>query len=509
MGRGKRASGRGWVGLLAICVAAGALASAGRADTFLFARDDVLGTSMTMTVVAADRPAAEAAERRALDEIERLNGVLSTYRPDSEISRLAAQRRAMRVSRDLIAVLDAAELWRQRSGGAFDVRVGQMIDLWRAAEKTGRPPDGEARVLAVMKLRRPAWKTDADAGAAEWLSDAAPNVDALAKGYIIDRALAAAHRDDPKVRGAMVEIGGDLATWGAPPDRPDGPPAWRVEVTDPTRPYDNAPALATLRLDGQAVATSGHYARFYTVQGKRYSHILDPRTALPVESVGGATVVAADATTADALATALCVLEPKQGLALARQSGAECLILAPDGAQHRSAGWAALTGEAPATAAAGETAPAADADAWPDGWGLTITLTLARQRHRPYVAVWIEDARGQAVRTVAVWGREQKYLKDLPKWWAIARQDAALKTRTSASRRAGQYALVWDGQDDAGHPLPPGRYTVRVETAAEKGPHTLDEQAIECTNRPAEQTVKASAGITELALRFGALAEGK
>ena len=117
-------------------------------------------------------------------------------------------------------------------------------------------------------------------------------------------------------------------------------PGWTVGVQDPHHPEDNAPAIARCCLHDHAIATSGGYERFYTIDGKRHSHIFDPRTGRSADGAASATVIADDNVTANALATTLCVLTPVEGLRLAAATpGVECLLVTKDGKQFRSAGF--------------------------------------------------------------------------------------------------------------------------------------------------------------------------
>jgi hypothetical protein len=284
-------------------------------------------------------------------------------------------------------------------------------------------------------------------------------------------------------------------TWGeTAPDRA----GWAVEVQDPLRPEENAEPVARLRLKDAAVATSGGYQRYFTVAGTRHSHLLDPRTGRPAQAVASATVVAEDNVTANALATALCVLSPDEGLRLvAVTPGAECLLIAPDGRQLRSPGLETMeTTAQTAPAEVRETACEAKAEAWPSGFQLSVALELpklenARKYRRPYVAIWVEDADGKAIRTLAVWGNSPKYLRDLSDWWKIARDNPSLvRAVTRATRAPGKYAVAWDGKDDKGGPVPRGTYTVRVEVHREHGKHVRQSGKIACGEEPAKVTLE-------------------
>ena len=495
----------------AFVIAAMATVASATIAEFKFHRDDVLGTSMDLTVLAADQARADAAEKAALAEIERLRLILSTHDPASEISRAAASAAPMKVSPELIEVLTLCDQWRVRSAGAFNAQLGDLISLWKNAGKDGRtPPDAAAVAALLPRLAKPMWRIDKAAGTVARLDTLRPDVDGLAKGYIIDKAVDALRKADPTLIGICLDIGGDVRVWGAATPNPGGP--WTIGVADPKQPAENAPLLAQLRLAAGAVATSGHYARFHTIGGKRYSHILDPRTGRPAAAVEGATAVAPDAATADALATALCVLPPAEGLRLVRSTpGAACLILGADGKQYVTENWKTMAIPT-ASPAAGKSEirnpkseiPAASGGQWPAGYQVDLSVMLGRRGPRPYVGFWVEDAAGKPVRTLAIWGKNKKYIQKLTAWWAFAGKDAALVAAVSrASRAAGAYTLTWDGKDDRGAPVPPGTYTIRVEAVQESGPHVEARGTITCGAKAAKGRATLSSIVTGMEISYG------
>lgn len=441
---------------------------------FPFHHDGILGTSLDLLLLASKESDAEHAERVVLDEIERLRRILSTYDSTSEISRLNRATEPFVCSIELIEVLRAYEDWYRRSQGAFNGQLGELIQVWKRAEQAGSPPSAATLEPLLQQLQQPGWKIDDANRTVTRLTHQPLNVNAIGKGYILAKAAAAAREKVPSLRGLLLSIGGDLAMFG------NGTP-WRIGVTDPARPQDNAAPLAVLELKGGAVATSGNYQRYFTIDGKRYSHILDPRTGRPAEGVASATVVAADNVTANALATTLCVLTPEEGLRLVeRTPGASCLLIAGD-RHFKSKGW---TGRdvSPPLASDCTVAPA---NPWPAGFETSITLILTEQKttkyRRPYVAVWIENADGKPVRSLACWGNASKYQKDLTAWWRLVAGDTAvIKAVTRATRSPGRYQLAWDGRDDKGNPVEQGTYKVQVEVHREHGKHVRQTGTIEC-----------------------------
>lgn len=478
------------------------------AEPFHFHHENVLGTSLDLQVSTPEAGQAATAEAAVLQEIERLRKILSSYDPQSELSRLNAAAGPMVVSQELLDVLNAYDLWQSKSRGAYNGHLGQLIALWSKAEKTGSVPSPAELKPVIDSLASPGWKIDAATRTVTRLSPAQSlNLNSLGKGYIVSKAAVAARKAVPTLTGLLVNIGGDLYASGRPADSA----AWEIGVADPRRSADNAPPLTKVHLVDRAISTSAAYERGYTIAGHRYSHILDPRNGMPAEGVSSATVIAANNASANAMATMLCVLKPEEGLELVKSTpGAECLIIAADGRQLRSPGFAALeSGSSP------NPAPASlGANAWPSDFQVAIAIDLikpdtgGRKAKRPFVAVWVEDSTGKRVRTVTVWGRERKYLRDLRAWWKLAQtQPEWAATVTRATRNAGQHRIEWDGKDDQGQPLPMGTYTVTLEAAREHGTYAIQRAQIVCGKAAAKGTIPAGTEFGETQLTYGPAAQ--
>jgi len=375
------------------------------------------------------------------------------------------------------------------------------------------PPDALTLQAIVQRLSLPGWKLDMTAKTVTRLTPQPLNVDSLGKGYIISKAVVAAKTKAPAIQGILLNIGGDMYAYGT---QAPGTP-WTISVQNPMQSSDNAPPLTQVRLSNHAISTSAAYERGYTIAGKRYSHIFNPHTGLPAEGVASATVITTNTANSNALATTLCVLTPEQGIALAKQvPDVECLIIAADGRQLRSPHFAAF--EIPQPAAVPQpTVAQGDASQWPAGYKVTVDLTLKAPTHysidvskvrnknrNPYVAVWVENADGKRVRTVAVWGNNPRFVPDLSEWWKVAKQDAAwAATVTRATRMAGHYRIDWDGLDDKNAPLPPGTYTIYLEVNREFGDHRIQSGQIVCGNTPSQGSIPASSECEEAQLAFG------
>ncbi len=476
---------------------------AAAAEPFHYHHDNILGTSLDLQVAVPDEAQASAVEGAVLGEIGRLRKILSTYDPASEVSRLNASTGPMVCSPELVEVLSFYDMWTARSRGAFNGHLGALIGAWRDAEKAGAPPSSATLLPIVQMLAKPGWVLDSATHTVTRMTPQSLNLDSLGKGYIISKAVVAARARVPAMTGLLLNIGGDMFASG---HTPAGAP-WVVGVADPKHSEDNAPPLTRVRLGNVAIATSAAYERGYTIAGRRYSHILDPRTGLPAEGVASATVVAGNNANANAMATTLCVLKPEEGLALVKGvAGAECLIVGADGRQYRSEHFSTIE-EAPKVVSA---PPPMPAGAWPAGYQVTLSISLIelnngdRRVKRPYVAVWAEDIAGKRVRTVAIWGNKRKYLPDLRAWWNVAKADeqwAASITR--ATRAAGKYRIMWDGMDDHGAPLPAGSYSVVLEVNREHGTYAMQHGTIVCGKVPASGTIPAGSEFEEAQIAFG------
>jgi FAD:protein FMN transferase len=477
-------------------------------ELFQFHRDDILGTSLDLQVQASDAAQGALAESTVLDEVERLRKVLSTYDPESEMSRFNASAGPVKCSAELLDVLTFYDFWSTKSAGAYNGRLGELIAVWKAAEKAGALPDAATLQRVVRAASQPGWKLDRAAGSATRLPGGPINIDSLGKGYIISKAAAALRAKLPTAKGFLLNIGGDVYASGQ--SAPGTP--WVVGVTDPKQNADNAPPLTQVRLSDRAVSTSGSYERGYTIAGRRYSHILDPRTGIPAAAVASATVIAANSANANALATTLCVLKPEEGLALARLiPDVECLIVAADGRQFRTPRFASFEISKPVVPAPSVPAAPVAGGRWPTGYEVGVNITLIKPPpggrggpKRPYLALWVEDENNQRVRTVTVWGKERKYLPDLPNWWQLAKQDEAwAQSMTKATRAAGKYRIAWDGNDDKGKPLPQGTYTMVLEVSREHGSKTINKGSIVCGRTPAKGTIPGTSEFDVADIAFG------
>lgn len=272
----------------------------------------MMGTFVEVT--SADKDAA----RIVFSEIRRIEGLLSKYKEDSEISRLNKTGK-LSVSPETFFILQKSRDFWQASEGAFDITVAPLVDLWGFTDEAYRIPQkgmiektlasvGFDKIILnadgnVVKFKFPGMKID---------------LGAIAKGYAVDCAVRKLKEN--RIASCLINAGGQVFCLGGNHGKP-----WRIAVRNPRNPG----IWEYLELKDKAVSTSGDYEQYFIRGNKRFSHILDPRTGYPSDSgVISATVVAADGLTADALSTSIFILGKQKGLKLAeRFKGARSEII--------------------------------------------------------------------------------------------------------------------------------------------------------------------------------------
>lgn len=308
------------IGLLTIVVTMPALS----AETERYQLSQVeMGLEFSIVLYAEDEESANAAAKAAFERIHDLNGILSDYDPESELSRLsdtAGSEKAVRVSDELMFVLDHARQVSEQSGGAFDVTIGPVVQLWRHARRVKELPDAAELQAALASVGYMHLLLDEENKTAKLLkSKMRLDLGGIAKGYAVDEALAVLKKHG--ITRAIVAGAGDMAIGDPPPDRA----AWRIGVA-PLNPSD--PPSRYLLVSNCGVATSGDAFQHVEIGGARYSHLVDPKTGLGLTTRSASTVVAPSGIAADALASAVSVLGAEKGIALTDKiEGAAALVV--------------------------------------------------------------------------------------------------------------------------------------------------------------------------------------
>jgi thiamine biosynthesis lipoprotein len=306
-------------GLLVLCLLV--VVACNRDDTRLRQfTGSTMGTVYSVKVV--DLPAGRSPETlggdidRLLGEVDRL---MSTYRDDSQLSRFNARDSLdwFPVSSETVKVVNKALEVSRITDGAFDITVGPLVNLWGFGPEIHEervPSDKEIAVLMTRVGYEHVLTRDEPAAIRKALADIYIDLSAIAKGYAVDKV--AEYLESVGIANYMVEVGGELRLEGHNArDRP-----WRIAIEQPSS--EDRAIHSVIEVADKGVATSGDYRNYFEVNGKRFSHTIDPRTGRPIDHrLASVTVIADSAMFADAMATALMVIGTEAGYELARRQG--------------------------------------------------------------------------------------------------------------------------------------------------------------------------------------------
>lgn len=262
----------------------------------------IMGTLVEITVI----PANEKAIREAFEALKKVDALMSTYKEDSEISILNREGRAQ-VSEETLEVIEDAIKFSKLTDGAFDITCRPLINLWNKVKTEEKLPTEEEIEEAISLV---GYQGIILEGNQIRLEKKGMQIDlgGIAKGYAVDKAIEALKKNG--IKRALVNAGGDLYALGTDSQGEK----WQIGVQDP-REEDRV--IDIIKVKDRAVATSGDYRRYFTLEGKRFSHIVNPKTGLTIQDVPmSVTIIGPDATTTDALSTGVFVLGPEEGMKL-------------------------------------------------------------------------------------------------------------------------------------------------------------------------------------------------
>jgi len=290
-----------------------------------------MGVPWKLILYADDEQSAKAAADAAFAKVAALNTILSDYDPASELSRLsdtAGSGKWVPVSGDLWLVLCRAQELAAESEGAFDVTVGPLVRLWRRSRRQKELPSPERLAEALAAVGYKHLEVDPTKPVVR-LAKSGMRLDlgGIAMGYAADEALEVLRSHG--VSRAMIDASGDILLGDAPP----GKEGWRIAV-DPAA--DDDTPLGFVTLTNAAVTTSGDTFQFVEIGGKRYSHIVDPKTGLGLTDHSSVVVVAQDCITADSLDTAALVMGPEAALKLIEATHGAAAVILRTSADHRA-----------------------------------------------------------------------------------------------------------------------------------------------------------------------------
>jgi len=276
----------------------------------------LMGVPVRILVYARDKEPANAAVHAAFDRIRQLNLIFSDYDEDSEISRLTRRYtpgQPLAVSADLATVLAASIEVSRRSEGAFDVTVRPLVSLWRRSRRTKRLPTAEEIAAAKKHVGYEAVHLDVERRTVTFdKPDMQLDFGGIVKGYAADeaRAVLASHG----FKQTLVALSGDISVGDPPP----GEPGWKIGISGLEPPGEEAKDFVWL--SNKAISTAGDAFQFVEIAGKRYSHLVDPKTGLGITRSVSVTVIAPTGLLSDGLDSAAAILGPRKGIPLLKNS---------------------------------------------------------------------------------------------------------------------------------------------------------------------------------------------
>jgi thiamine biosynthesis lipoprotein len=292
--------------------------------------DGIMGSEVSIEVIGPDPVVLERVLDECFAEFKRAEDVLTDWRP-SPLTQLneAAGSGPQQVTPELLDIVERALELGELTGGAFDVTFAAVGRLWDFKQRPPVVPAPEAIRQALELVGYRKVKLDRAAGTIDLPRGMRIGLGGIAQGWAVDRAMGIILRSG--IRDAIVNCSGDVKALGKKDGRP-----WQIAIK---HPRDKDRAIALIPISNACLVTSGDYERCFELDGVRYHHIIDCRTGYPSRGCMSATVVGPVATDCDALATALCVLSPEEGLSLVeRLPRVECVLVDMDGEVHVSSG---------------------------------------------------------------------------------------------------------------------------------------------------------------------------
>ena len=270
---------------------------------------NLMGTEMEITAASADEKKAYTAIEAAFAEIRRIEELMSTYISESQISKInsAAGKKPVKVDEELVRLIKRAIEYAEMTEGGFNIAVGPLIKIWKVKEGGNIPSNDEIRKAKEMINYK--YIVVDEKKKVVFLKKKGMSIDlgGIAKGYASDRAEIVLKKNG--IASGIVAVAGDINAFGK---KADGN-KWRVGIQHPRK---KDAFLGIIELEDEAVSTSGDYERFFIKDGKRYHHIIDPKTGEPAGKCQSVTIVAKEATATDALSTGIFVIGPEKGMEL-------------------------------------------------------------------------------------------------------------------------------------------------------------------------------------------------
>lgn len=287
----------------------------------------LMGTTVQITAVAKDERTAHKAIEKARQTIAQTEAVMSYYKSDSQLSMInsMAHKKAVKIDAELFEVISKSIEFNKLTGGAFDCTIAPVLELWRQSAKNGTKPTQEQLAQAKAKTGSDKLIINAAEHTVKFAIEGMKlDLGGIAKGYAVDKAVDAMR--SAGANGGLIDAGGDIRCFGTPPSSHKN---WTVGLQNPDITAENGRAMIRkFVINDMAITTSGDYYRFVVVGGEKISHIIDPSISKPAKQLCSVSVIAPDATAADALSTAVTVLGTEKGMALIESlDGIEAMLI--------------------------------------------------------------------------------------------------------------------------------------------------------------------------------------
>ncbi len=283
----------------------------------------LMGNRFQFTVIAAGQESGQKAIDEAVDEVKRIEELLSTFKETSQVNEINrhAGVKAIQVDQEVIELIHRSVKISDLTQGAFDITYGSIDkSLWNFDVNMIALPDKETALRSVSLINYKNIIFD-EAHSTVLLKNKGMRIGfgGIGKGYAADRAKQVLQ--NAGIESGIVNAAGDLITWGT---QINGSP-WTIGIADPNQ---SARPFSSLNISNMAIATSGNYEKYATINGKRYSHTIDPKTGLPVSGIKSVSILCPNAELADALATPVTVMGVRVGLDMINQlQHVACIII--------------------------------------------------------------------------------------------------------------------------------------------------------------------------------------
>ena len=289
----------------------------------------LMDTIVSITVVADSKAAAEQTIEKAFAKISRFGDLINFYSDKSELAEINrnAGLQRVKVSPETLDLIEKAVFAAEKSGGAFDPTIGPIVKLWDFLNKKEPTEIEIAQALPLVNYKDILIDRTA---ATVFLKRKGMMIDlgGIAKGYAADLAVELLKREG--IRSGLVSIAGDIRTFGMKPDKK----SWIIGIKNPRQTGEKDEIIAKIRLSDKAISTAGDYERFFLGTGKRYHHLLDPKSGYPAELSRSVSVIAERGVMTDGFDNAVFILGPEKGMRLIKEMGMDAMIIDSSGTLH-------------------------------------------------------------------------------------------------------------------------------------------------------------------------------